>query len=275
MAKKKVINFGKIMVISGAIVILVLVALWCNSLLKISHEQKNDSSEGITQPTMSANVIVPPVITTTTTTTTTTEISEMIQTTSSTELSTDTNSEAITGTLTVKGNGEFQEYIIKLANPALDVHTEPSANSMITGTLTDRGSYVIIKETVDDDGNKWGLLEDNSGWINLVEARKADPNDNINVPSDSGNSGNITYTDDEENLNDNNNDNDNTFDNEHNNNNNYTGNSGGELMGVDEDGDGWDDGFNPDAWCVYCGYDSYYNYADGNYYCSQGHVWSY
>lgn len=263
MAKKKVINVGKIMIISGAVVILVLVALWCSSLLKISHEQKDDSSGVVTQPTMSANVIVPPV---TTTTTITTAPPEMVQTTASTESSDNTTTEAVTGTLTVRGNGEFQEYIIKLANPALDIHSEPSSNSMVTSTITDRGSYIIIKETVDDDGNKWGLLEDNSGWINLADARKADTDDNTDPSDPNGN------TDTDEN-NSPNNDRNNTQNNG--NNNNFTGNSNSGLTGVDADGDGWDDGFNPDAWCPYCGYDSYYNSADGNYYCSQGHVWSY
>ncbi|MCM1508507.1 MAG: hypothetical protein NC177_15460 [Ruminococcus flavefaciens] len=255
MAKKKVLNVGKIMVLSGAVVILVLVALWCGSLLKLTHEQKNESSEPVPQSTMSVNVIVPP----TTTTTTTTPQTTTAQTTSTTESFTET----VTGTLTVRGNGEFQEYIMKLANPALDIYSEPSYNSMITGTITDRGSYVIIKETVDDDGNKWGLLETEFGWINLMDARKADPNDDTYSPTDS----------DEENEN-----NDNDNDDENNNdlgNSNYSNNQNGGLTGVDADGDGWDDGWNPDAWCIYCGYDSYYNATDGNYYCSQGHVWSY
>lgn len=257
MANKKNLNIGKIMVFSGAVVILVLVALWCGSLLKLTHEDKNESSEPATQPKMSVNVIVPPV-TTTTTTTTTTMITEPMQTTSTADIMT----EPITGTLTVNSNGEFKEYIIKLANPNLDVYSEPSYNSMITGTITDRGSYVIIKETVDDSGSKWGLLEDHSGWINLIDARKADPNE---VTSDPTNPENTT----------NSNGNNQSGNNNNNNNNNYTGNPNGGLTGVDADGDGWDDGFNPDAWCIYCGYDSYYNAVDGNYYCSQGHVWHY
>lgn len=264
MAKKKVLNVGKIMVLSGAIVILILVALWCGSLLKLTHEKKDESSEPVPQSTMSVNVIVPPTTTTTTATTTTTDtaVSETSQTTTTADIMTET----ITGTLTVKGNGEFQEYIIKLANPALDIYSEPSYNSMITGTITDRGSYIITKETVDDDGNKWGLLEDNSGWINLIDARKADPNDTTYDPT---NPDSNTDNDDD------NNDFDNNDFSNNGNNNIYNGNQNNGLTGVDADGDGWDDGFNPDAWCPYCGYDSYYNTSDGNYYCSQGHVWNY
>lgn len=246
MAKKKVLNVGKIMVLSGAIVILVLVALWCGSLLKLTHEQKNESSEPVPQSTMSVNVIVPPTTTTTTATTTTT-------TTSVTESFTET----VTRPLTVKGNGEFQEYVIKLANPSLDIYSEPSYNSMITGTITDRGSYVITKETVDDDGNKWGLLETEFGWINLVDARKADPNDTTYDPEN---------PDDDEN----NNDYEDIFNNDFN---DYDYGNG--YTGIDADGDGWDDGWNPDAWCIFCGYDSYWNDADGCYYCSQGHAWNY
>ncbi len=261
MAKKEVLNIGKIMVLSGAIIILVLVALWCGSLLKVTHEKKDSNTEPSTQNTMSVNVIVPPTTTALVTDTTTTDTTLFTETTDTTTTA-DIMTETITGTLTVNGNGEFKEYIIKLANPALDIYSEPSYNSMITGTITDRGSYIISKETVDDNGNKWGLLEDSSGWINLIDARKADPNDTTYETTTSDNNANNTNEDDNSN-NINNNDN----------NNNYAGypnNSG--LTGVDADGDGWDDGFNPDAWCPYCGYDSYYNPNDGNYYCSQGHV---
>ena len=251
MAKKQVLNVGKIMVLSGAVIILLLVALWCGSLLKVSHEKKDETSQPTTQNTMSVNVIVPPATTTTTTTTATD--SALFTETTDTTTTADIMTETITGTLTVNNNGEFKEYIIKLANPALDIYSEPSYNSMITGTITDRGSYIITKETVDDNGSKWGLLENNSGWINLIDARKSDPDDvNTYEPTTSYN---------------------NTNGNENNNiNNNNNNNIGGGLTGVDADGDGWDDGFNPDAWCPYCGYDSYYNANDGNYYCSQGHV---
>ena len=248
MAKKKVLNVGKIMVLSGAVIILVLVALWCGSLLKLTHEQKNfDPNAVTTQSTISVNVIVPP------TTTTVTVATEPPQTTTITEPPTDEN---VTSELTVKGNGEFQEYIIKLANPALDIHSEPSYNSMITGSITDRGSYTITKETIDDDGNKWGLvdIETSFGWINLIDARKADPND----------VGSAT-----ESTTENNNNTDDTL----HNNNSYGGD--GNLTGIDADGDGWDDGFNPDAWCIICGYDSYWSNEDGCYYCSQGHIWNY
>lgn len=262
MAKKKVINAGKVMVIAGAVVILVLVALWCSSLLKMSHEQKNAPNGVVTQSTMSANVIVPPITTTTTITTNT----EPVQTTSS--YAEETTTETVTSYLTVKGDGGFQEYIIKLANPALEIYSEPSYNSMVTSTITDRGSYIIIKETVDDDGNKWGLLEDSSGWINLADARKTGEEDTTENTSDNNNEDNDGNSSQDNNGN-------NTNNSQGNGNNSYTGNPNGGLLGIDADGDGWDDGFNPDAWCPYCGYDSYYNSADGNYYCSQGHVWSY
>lgn len=250
MAKKKVLNIGKVMVILGAVIILVLVALWCGSLLKLTHEQKNaDPNAVVTQSTISVNVISPP--TTTTVTVATTE-APIIPVESTTEETTEDE-------LMVKGNGEFQEYIIKLANPALDIHSEPSYNSTVTGTITDRGSYNITKETIDDDGNKWGLIDADTsfGWINLMDARKTDPEDiggaETTTENNSDNSNNV-----------------------HNHDVNSNGDgSSGELMGVDADGDGWDDGFNPDAWCAICGYDSYYNSSDGNYHCSQGHVWNY
>ncbi len=255
MAKKKVLNVGKIMVLSGAVIILIMVAFLCGYFLKETHKKKTSSDIPVPQTTMTANQVVPATTAEITTTTTQTAIS-VITTTTTTAVS-----GTVTNALTVRGDGEFQEYVIKLANPSLNIYSEPSYNSMVAGVITDRGSYVITKEFIDDDGNKWGLLETEFGWINLIDARKSDPNDDTYQP----------VAPDGENNNDNNNIDNNNSENNNNNNNN-AGNSG--LTGVDADGDGWDDGWNPDAWCPYCGYDSYYN-ADGSLTCSQGHTWSY
>lgn len=256
MATKKVLNVGKIMVLSGAVIILVMVAVLCGYFLKETHDKKTSSDIPIPQTTMMANEVVPATTESTTTTT--------AQTTVSTSTTTTAVSGTVTNALTVRGDGEFQEYVIKLANPELNIYSEPSYDSMVLGVITDRGSYAITKEMTDDDGNKWGLIGTDSGWINLIDARKADPNDpTYNITNN--NDGNEN---DRTNGNNNNNNNSNS----NNQNGNANGNSG--LTGVDADGDGWDDGFNPDAWCPYCGYDSYYN-ADGSLTCSQGHTWSY
>lgn len=259
MATKKVLNVGKIMVLAGAVIILIMAAFLCGYFLKETHNKKTSSNIPVPQTTMMVNEVVPA----TTEEITTTTISE------TTTTSTTTVSSTVTNALTINSNGEFQEYVIKLANPELNIYSEPSYDSMVLDVITDRGSYVITKEVVDDDGNKWGLLETDTGWINLIDARKADPNDpTYNITNNNNNN-----DDDENNSNNNNGNNQNNNANNNNNNMNNSGNGG--LTGVDADGDGWDDGWNPDAWCPYCGYDSYYNNADGNYYCSQGHVWSY
>ena len=255
MATKKVLNVGKIMVLSGAVIILILVAFLCGYFLKETNKKKTSSDIPIPQTTMMANEVAPATTMEITTTATTTQTA-IPETTTTMAVS-----GAVTNALTVTGNGEFQEYVIKLANPSLNIYSEPSYDSMVNGVITDRGSYVIVKEFTDDSGNKWGLLETDEGWINLSDARKSDPSDNTyqSVVSDDGNNSD--------------NNNNNNFNN--NNNNNNTGNGGnGGLTGVDADGDGWDDGWNPDAWCPICGYDSYYN-ADGSLTCSNGHTWSY
>ncbi|MDE6426099.1 MAG: hypothetical protein K2K89_08185 [Ruminococcus sp.] len=250
MAKKKVLNVGKVMVIVGAIIIMILVALWCGSLLKLTHEQKNaDPNAVFMQSTMSVNVIVPPA------TTTTIIATEPPQTTLFEEMSVEN-----TTTVTVQGNGAFREYLIRLANPELSIYSEPSYSSSVTGIITDRGSYTITKETVDDDGNKWGYVDTETafGWINLMDARKTDPSE-IGGAKQTTTSASTTTTSIGEN--------DNTYD--------YNNYGNGNLAGVDADGDGWDDGWNPDAWCIICGYDSYWSNTDGCYYCSQGHAWNY
>lgn len=262
MATKKVLNVGKIMVLAGAVIILIMVAFLCGYFLKETHDKKTSSNIPVPQTTMMANEVIPATTAEITTTTITSQ-------TTISESTTTTVSGTVTNALTVRGDGEFQEYVIKLANPELNIYSEPSYDSMVLDVITDRGSYVITKEVVDDDGNKWGLLETDSGWINLIDARKADPNDpTYNILNNNNNNNGNNDDNNENNQNNNNNQTNNS-----NNNMNNGGNGG--LTGVDADGDGWDDGWNPDAWCPYCGYDSYYNNADGNYYCSQGHVWSY
>ncbi|MDE6034674.1 MAG: hypothetical protein K2G36_02025 [Ruminococcus sp.] len=260
MAKKKVLNVGKVMVIVGAIIIMVLVALWCGSLLKLTHDQKKPSNANPVsmQSTMSVNVIVPPVTTTTTIST------EPPQTTLYEEIPTDTT------TTTTQSGGAFREYLIRLANPELSIYAEPSYNSAVAGVITDRGSYTITKETIDDNGNKWGYIDSEStfGWINLQDARKTDPlqaGSATTTVTTGTNTGTTTTTADE---------NDDTYDYD---NNNYYGYNSEEdyYIGVDADGDGIDDGWNPEAWCIICGYDSYWNDADECYYCSQGHAWNY
>ena len=256
MAKKKVLNVGKVMVIVGAIIIMILVALWCGSLLKLTHDQRKPSSTDplSMQSTMSVNVIVPPVTTTTTVT-----VAEIPQTTLFEEIPTET-----TTTTTVQSNGAFREYLIRLANPELSIYSEPSYNSAVSGVITDRGSYKITKETVDDDGNKWGYIDSEStfGWINLMDARKTDPSEvgsaktttTTNTNTNTSTTTTIAYEND------------------------YTygyANENDYYIGVDADGDGIDDGWNPEAWCIICGYDSYWNDADECYYCSQGHAWNY
>ena len=259
MAKKKVLNVGKVMVIVGAIIIMILVALWCGSLLKLTHEQRKPSSTDplSMQSTMSVNVIVPPVTTTTTVT-----VAEIPQTTLSEEIPTET-----TTTTTVQSNGAFREYLIRLANPELSIYAEPSYNSAVAGIITDRGSYTITKETIDDDGNKWGYIDSEStfGWINLMDARKTDPSTvgSATTTTTTANAGTTTTTADD------------TYNYDEDYNSHYGYNESDYYIGVDADGDGIDDGWNPEAWCIICGYDSYWNDADECYYCSQGHAWNY
>ena len=262
MAKKKVLNVGKVMVVVGAIIIMILVALWCGSLLKLTHDQRkpgttNPVSMQSMQSTMSVNVIVPPV-----TTTPPIAVDETPQTTLFEEIPTET-----TTTTTVQSNGAFREYLIRLANQELSIYSEPSYNSEVAGVITDRGSYTITKETVDDDGNKWGYIDSETtvGWINLMDARKTDPSEvgsaKTTTTTTSTGTGTTTTIADENND---------TYDYD------YDYDYGNDYyIGEDADGDGWDDGWNQEAWCIICGYDSYWNDADECYYCSQGHAWNY
>lgn len=275
MDTKKNWNTGKIVVLLGAIIIMILVALWCGHLLKSTQKQQPDVLQTAETTTMALNVM---------TEATTTELIPMETTTIPMEtepqltvLTTVPNENA----LDTNSNGEFRQYVIKLANPLLNIHSEPSYNGKIVGVITDRGSYVITNEATDDEGNKWGLLDSEFGWINLADARNTEPDESTYQPADEDGEGDENA----ENSEDGNGQATTRSTTKRNNNNNSTttttaghsnnSNGNGGLLGIDADGDGWDDGWNPDAWCIICGYDSYWNEADGCYHCSQGHSWNY
>lgn len=59
-------------------------------------------------------------------------------------------------------NGKYEPGIYKVNDPALNIRTEPNADSKIAGVIRDQGSYTVteIQKT------SWGRLLSGVGWIN-------------------------------------------------------------------------------------------------------------
>jgi len=66
-------------------------------------------------------------------------------------------------------------YVLKITRPDLLIYTGASYDHPSTGKLLDKGSYTIVEEAPDGEGNLWGKLKSGVGWIDLTLAAKEAP----------------------------------------------------------------------------------------------------
>ena len=50
----------------------------------------------------------------------------------------------------------------------------PGYDYIFVGTVSERGTYTIVEEAQDDEGNLWGKLKSGAGWVNLTQIRAED-----------------------------------------------------------------------------------------------------
>lgn len=58
-------------------------------------------------------------------------------------------------------------YTVQITANVLNIRKGPGTNYAKTGTITDKGKYIIVKEK-----NGWGLLKNKAGWISLKYTKK-------------------------------------------------------------------------------------------------------
>ena len=51
----------------------------------------------------------------------------------------------------------------------------PSYDHKWAGTVEEAGTYTIVEEKTDDEGNLWGRLKSGAGWVDLTDIRSFDP----------------------------------------------------------------------------------------------------
>ena len=61
----------------------------------------------------------------------------------------------------------FEPYMVKVTDPALNIRKEPTTDSAIVGCIKDKGSYTIVAEAFGKGASKWGKLKSGAGWISL------------------------------------------------------------------------------------------------------------
>ena len=67
----------------------------------------------------------------------------------------------------------FTPYKVKVTSPAINVRKEASPNAAVVSQLRDLGgTHTIIGEATASDESVWGLLGNNTGWINLKFTEK-------------------------------------------------------------------------------------------------------
>jgi len=59
-------------------------------------------------------------------------------------------------------------YLEKIAWADQSVFAEPSYDSVFVGTVELAGTYTIVEEAYDEEGNLWGKLKSGIGWIDLT-----------------------------------------------------------------------------------------------------------
>lgn len=79
------------------------------------------------------------------------------------------------GSEVVKETNTFKSYLVKVTTDALNIRKGPGTKYDIVGTITDKGIYTIIDESM-NGSTKWGLLKSGASnrnkWISLSYTQK-------------------------------------------------------------------------------------------------------
>lgn len=62
----------------------------------------------------------------------------------------------------------FKPYLQKIYRDDFPVWSEPTYNSRTVGTVQKAGTYTIVQECKDQEGNLWGKLKSGMGWVDLT-----------------------------------------------------------------------------------------------------------
>ena len=61
-----------------------------------------------------------------------------------------------------------QDYTLRIEDPETMIYAGPSFVSGAVGMVAESGTYTIVEEVTDADGNRWGKLKSGAGWLCLT-----------------------------------------------------------------------------------------------------------
>lgn len=59
-------------------------------------------------------------------------------------------------------------YLQRILNCDQPIFNEPSYDSTVAGSVSESGTYTILEEVTDEEGNLWGRLKSGAGWVDLT-----------------------------------------------------------------------------------------------------------
>lgn len=65
-------------------------------------------------------------------------------------------------------------YLQKIFQPDQSIFDGPSYDYSFVGTVEVAGTYTIVEEAWDEEGNLWGKLKSGAGWVDLTDIRSSD-----------------------------------------------------------------------------------------------------
>lgn len=90
-----------------------------------------------------------------------------------TELPTEVPTEAPTEAPTEPVPPETElPYLQKIPRPDQSIFDGPGYDYIFSGTVKESGTYTILEEVWDNEGNLWGRLKSGAGWVDLSEIRQ-------------------------------------------------------------------------------------------------------
>ena len=78
--------------------------------------------------------------------------------------------EPVTIPMETEGEKELP-YLLRIRRPDQSIYEGPGYDYIFVGTVREQGSYTIVEETWDQEGNLWGKLKSGAGWVDLTQIR--------------------------------------------------------------------------------------------------------
>lgn len=105
---------------------------------------------------------------------TTLETTVPVVTTVPAETETPTETVPVTEPVETEGEGSGLPYLQRIDWADQSIYEGPGYDYVFAGTVRERGTYTIVEEQWDYEGNLWGKLKSGAGWVNLTEIRSAE-----------------------------------------------------------------------------------------------------